>query len=186
MRIVSLTEYAARELLNSVIMTEEVKQSVVNVISNFGACMVQFIHSVMYLHSKIYVRATEGDPVLNSHDLNRILVAMRAIDSTIEPSQLLIADKMDVLYGTDYRSYCEYSKFSMGFYEEVFNIVTGGSNSEPNEYEEQLYQDTINALEYIMSAIEQHVVFAGVECDIDDMIIICILPRSGVLYFIMM
>lgn len=186
MRLITLTEQAVIELFKSVIMSEEIAEAISKIIVSFGGTCVQFIYTILYLHSNIYLHATSPDSPISSTDLIKILNVMKMIDPLIDVNQILVADKMDILYGNDYRSYSEYSKFTIHFYEEAFDIITGCKFNESDYLSESLFDETIKILEYVVSRIEQHVTFSGVEVDIEDLVILCVLPKGNVLYFVLM
>lgn len=186
MRIVSLSDAAIRQLFGSITMTDEVCESVGKVITRFGGGFLSFVQTTLYLYSRMYVKATNPDSGISSTDLVRLIESLRFIDPTIGPDQILVADKMDLLYGNDYRSFSEFSKFTAHFYEEVFDVVTGSSFNEVDYLQETLFEDTVKVLEFIMSVIEQQVVFSSTEVDLDDVVIICALTKGNMLYFAIM
>lgn len=186
MRMASLSSNAVATIVKSLTVTPEVLDGIYKVISHYGSGYVDFVHCVLRLHSSFYCPITDPSSGVSDSEYHTLMPILQQFDPTIEASQILVADKMDLLYGTDYRSYCEYTKFKGGFYETVFDILAPESGHHYDDFFEDTYEKVIRALEYVISTIEQQIAIATHDPQLDDHLIICLLPRGDLLFFLLM
>jgi len=98
----------------------------------------------------------------------------------VTAEDVLAADKMDILYGTHLSVTSEHSKFSVWFYQMVYDIATEIVDS---DILEDVYEETVRFIEVAVSSIEQNVIFTGVVDDREDLVVLCLFPTLNAIYF---
>lgn len=187
MRLVRLTESSIQELFNSFPATDLVTDLIKNVVKGMAMSYTNFVHTTLTLHSGSYVKANSPDSPVSGVDMVTIINQLRTVVPDLSEDNILVADKMDVLYGTDYRTYCEYSKFSLYFYEHVHEVILERMTALGQlAFLEDAFDTTVKGIEYIVAMIEQLVVFSNFDVDLDDMIILCLVHRPDSLFFVML
>lgn len=140
-----------------------------------------FIYMILNLHSTAYTKATSNDSGVAKEHLDLLMYKLRNLAPNITLDQILVADKMDILYGTQHRMNHEYSKFSVWFYEHVYEIAI--NTIEPDQAD-LVYEQAVSIIELVVSLVEQNILFLGHELDLEDMIVFCVYPFNGALFFI--
>lgn len=141
---------------------------------------LDFIYILLKLHSKTYMKATHPDSAISTDHLNLLLGLIKPMWPNITGDDILTADKMDILYGTHYITINEHTKFSVWFYELVYSIA---SETVDLELLEDVYEETVRFIEVIMSTIEQSIIFRGDIGDNEDLVVLCLYPTVGAIYF---
>lgn len=184
-KLVAVSEQALAAYANSIALDDGTRNCLTEMVTHYGNSYVNFVHCLLGVHSPNYVTANSPDSPLDLLSVERALSLVRTLDPNIPPTRILIGDKMDLLYGSDYRSYAEYSKFDAWFYESAYNLVGKGEEVVDQETEE-LFESLVRAVEFFISTIEQAVIFNTEEATLDDTVVLCLLPKGKTLYFVLM
>lgn len=142
---------------------------------------IQFVYMMLCLHCSVYVKATSPDSAVDKDYLAALLPKLHNLAPTITGNDILVADKMDILYGTNQLTNSEMNKFTVWFYEHSYEIAVNLIN--PSRIEE-VYAEAVRYLETVISNIEQNVIFLGQEINPDDVVVLCLYPVMGNLYFV--
>ena len=140
-----------------------------------------FIYMVLSVYSVSYVKASSPTSAISTEHLNSLLLRLNNLAPGITADNILVADKMDILYGTQHLIHSEHSKFNSWFYEHVYDIAINTVNP---DIADDIYEEAISHLERTVSAIEQNIIFLGQEINPDDVVVICMYPVNGNLYFL--
>lgn len=140
-----------------------------------------FIYMMFSLHCSTYVKATSASSAISPQHLTRLLSILNTLAPGITADNILVADKMDILYGTQHLTHSEQSKFSVWFYEHVYDIAT---NTVDPDRSDDVFDEAIRYIETVISNIEQNIVFLGQEINPDDVVVLCLYPVNGVLFFL--
>lgn len=140
-----------------------------------------FIYMVLSVYSVSYVKASSPTSAISTEHLNSLLLRLSNLAPGLTADNILVADKMDILYGTQHLVHSEYSKFNSWFYEHVYDIAINTVNP---DIVDAVYEEAISHLERTVSAIEQNIIFLGQEINPDDVVVICMYPVNGNLYFL--
>lgn len=140
-----------------------------------------FIYMMLKVHSATYVKATSPNSAVSADHLLNLLSKLSKVAPGITPDDILVADKMDILYGSQHFTHSEHTKFSVWFYEHVYDICI---NTVDPERADDVYTEVVNYFETVISNIEQNIIFLGQEINPDDVVVICIYPINGALFFL--
>lgn len=187
MRLVKLTESTIKELFTSVATSDVVGNLMQHVVKELAVTYSYFVHTTLLLNSGTYVKISSHDSPVSDVDRFRIMNQLKMLAEDVTEDNVLVADKMDILYGTDYRTYCEHSKFKLMFYETVFASVTNALGPElVSNAHEDFFNETVRGIEFVISMIEQLVVYSSSEVDLEDTVILCLVHRPDAVFFIVM
>ena len=149
--------------------------------SNHLTVYLTFIYMMLNLHSPIYVRASSPQSGMSTEHLDRMLAILKQMNGAITADNILVTDKMDILHGTSTMLSSEHSKFSVWFYEMVFDIANNTVN--PDRVDD-VFEETVRYIENVISNIEKNIIFIGQDLSPEDVVVMCIYPVNGSLLFI--
>ena len=141
MRLIKLTENTIKELFSSIATSDLTAKLIEHVVTDLALTYTYFVHTTLLLNTGPYVRISSNDSPINDYERLRIMEKLKAFGNDITEDNVLVADKMDILYGTDYRTYCEFSKFRVMFYENVWASI---SNVLGPELTSNAHEDSFN------------------------------------------
>lgn len=199
MRLIMLTHTSVKNYFDSIVLdgngsdfdvdTRRLLDDIISDITSFTQSdphnqlspYLTFVYMMLNLHSSIYVKANSESSAITTEHLNRLLSILTNLAPGITSDNILVADKMDILYGTQHLTYSEQSKFSVWFYEQAYEIAVNTINPERID---DVYNEAIVYIETIISNIEQNVIFLGQEINPDDVVVLCLYPVNGALFFL--
>lgn len=180
MKYIQITDRLVSEVLSSFTANDVIKNCVDNIIKSMSSSYSDFVYSVLTRHSVNYVKLDSPNCPLNPHEARLLLERINQVPVPVKSRDILIADKMDLLYGTDMRSFAEFTKFTPSFYgsieEEIFELDTMGSND--------IFTDSIREVERLISYIEQLIIVSSQDEILEDLVVLGLGHKVGVLYIL--
>lgn len=189
MKFILVTDQVVEDILSSFTADTRVINAVNKVIFSMGESYTEFLYNILTNHSTDYIKLNSPECPLGQDAITHLLARLNVGPFPVRYEDVLIADRMDILYGTDVRSYAEFSKFSPSFYggvEEDFYAVSDHdvglvNGEEINEYND-IYLSSIRELERLVSAIEQLIMVNADPEAMEDIIILGLGKTTGMLY----
>lgn len=178
MKLINITNNLIHEVVNSIIMNDDVKNLVLEVIRVLGPSYTEFIHYSLSKCSNNYIRADSPECPLSNRDREVIYGILARSPIRIETSDILVADRVDLLYATDYRCYQSFSKFNAMFYGSIEEHFYGNEEL----LDSNTYLEMIEELEKIVGIIEQIMMLSSTDELLEDTVVIMLSYPNPNLY----
>lgn len=180
MKIVSVTDCLVRNIIHSLTIEEQTRDVVNEIVGLFGRSYSEFIYSAIGRHSSNYIPINSKHSPLNNKERSHLNGVMSKLPFRLNLDDILVADRMDLIYATDPTSYSEFSKFSPLFY----SVIEEHFHGEEGFLDSSLFMESITELERVVSVVEQMIMAATTEELIEDTVILMLVEPNPSLFVI--
>lgn len=178
MKYLQITDDFIRNLANSSTVSDYTREEVKDIVLKLGPTYSDFIYNVLTRHTLNYSKLNDKRCLLGEDERIKLSKKLRLLPVNLDESNILIADRVQLLYNTHERNYEEFSKFSLSFYELLELEIFGMDFNKDSE----TFLETIAELERLVSSIERLIIMSTLEEIFEDLIILGLGHRPGVIY----
>lgn len=181
MKYLQITDTLVKDTIDSFVIDDITRGHVERIIRSVSTSYSDFIFSMLSIYSTGYVKLNSPSCPLGVVEVNNLMSKINGMRNVnVDYRNVIIADKIDLLYGTDVRSYAEFTKFTPCFYGTVETEVFDADSDQSCE----MFLAAVQEIERLVSAIEQLVILSTSEEVLEDLIILGLGHQVGSLFIL--
>lgn len=146
MKTICISEHFIRNLFNNLIISEETRQLLHNLITRYDHDYVKFIFAIYSVYTNEYVNILSAESGISERQYLSILQKLSILNIPIHPSNIFVGDKFDILYGISYKEHSFSSHFNSYFYEDIYSRLENLTGVQASEHMEEVFESIENVV----------------------------------------
>lgn len=165
MKTIFIPEHHLRHIFSSLSLRDDVRSVLNNVITRFDHDYIRFMHSIFSVYSKVYVSLMDEHCELSREESRSAMEKLIVLRQQINPANIFVADRFDLLYGVTCTGDMRNSKFKDFMYEDIYSRLENllGVQRAP-----QYMEDVFESIEFVTGMIEGALMGVAIENDDEE------------------
>jgi hypothetical protein len=151
MKTIYIPEHHLRQTFHALTITDEAKVVLNNIITRFDQGYARFMHGIFSAYSKVHVSLMDEHCEASVEETRALLEKFLTLRREINPVNIFIADKFDLLYGVSCTGDTRNVKFKDFMYEDIYNRL---ENLYGADKASEHMEDIFESIEFVTGLIE--------------------------------
>lgn len=183
MKTIYIPEAYLRTIFNSLTLRDDTRSVLNTIITRYDHDYTKFMYGIFSAYSKVYINLIDEHCELSRQEVRQTLDKLTSLRREINPRNIFVADKFDLLYGVSCTGDLRNVKFKDYMYEDMFSRLEnllGAHNA--NEYMEDIFE----AIEHVAGMIEGSLISVAQSIDEEapNIVFYIDIVNSGLLFIL--
>lgn len=155
MKTIYIPEGHLRSIFNSLALNDHTRAVLNNIIVRFDHDYAKFMYGIFSAYSKTYVSLMDEQCELSREEARVAMEKLIILRREINPANIFIADKLDLLYGVSCTGDMRNVKFKDFMYEDIYSRL---ENLLGVKHAQDCMEDIFEAIEFVTGIIEGNLI----------------------------
>ena len=155
MKTIYIPENCLRTIFNSLTLRDDTRAVLNTIITRYDHDYTKFMYGIFSAYSKVYISLIDEHCELSRHEARQAMEKLSTLRREINPINIFVADKFDLLYGVSCTGDLRNVKFKDFMYEDMYSRlenILGAYNA--NDYMEDIFE----SIEHVAGMIEGNLI----------------------------
>lgn len=178
LKLMCLSDKLILDIFRSMLLPEDIREHVYKVMTYLGPNPSQFVYHMFSKCSNVFVSSNSSQSPLTPEEILTVNRLLSRLPYKVEPEDVIIGDKVEMLFGSSDYSMGELTKFNYLFYSSVEDFFT----QKNIDLESDIYLEVVTVIEQLVSLIESMLISSFTEEIIEDSVILILSQPDPDLY----